>query len=265
MIRSSKSSALASRSRAGRSRTPRRASARQGPRRRPAAVLGVDQLVLQVGDLGGEPAGRVALGVEVQLAADQLHQPLGVGGVVDREGRLEAERARARPAGCARRRSGTSSPTSPGPVADERGHALPHLAGGLVGEGDRQDLARMHLPRGQQVGDAVGEHPGLARAGPGHDQQRRPGGRPPRAARRSGRPAARAGSAPGPPVGRDGVAGTAGTSKSACIAPRVYAGPPTTCPVRPAHTSTGCKQGPPTCSERPIGDPCLHPHAVRAR
>ena len=38
--------------------------------------LVVDQLVLEVGDLGAEAARRVALGVEVELAQDQGHQPL---------------------------------------------------------------------------------------------------------------------------------------------------------------------------------------------
>ena len=56
--------------------------------------------------------------------------------------------------------------------ADERGHPLLHLAGGLVGEGDREDLAGLHVPGAEQVGDAVGEHPRLARAGTGHDEQR---------------------------------------------------------------------------------------------
>ena len=56
--------------------------------------------------------------------------------------------------------------------ADQRGDPGRHLAGRLVGEGDGQDLVRRHVPRGQQVGDPVGEHPGLARARAGHDKQR---------------------------------------------------------------------------------------------
>ncbi len=56
-------------------------------------------------------------------------------------------------------------PTSaPDPVA--------HLARGLVGEGDREDLARPCAAGRQQPGDAVGEHPRLARAGAGEHQQR---------------------------------------------------------------------------------------------
>ena len=52
-------------------------------------------------------------------------------------------------------------------------HPLAHLGGGLVGEGDRQDLPDADVARGQQVGDAAGQHRRLARAGAGHDQQRR--------------------------------------------------------------------------------------------
>ena len=56
----------------------------------------------------------------------------------------------------------------PGTSASTR---LLHLAGGLVGEGDGQDVARPHALL-QQLGDAAGDDPGLAAAGPGQDQQR---------------------------------------------------------------------------------------------
>ncbi len=48
---------------------------------------------------------------------------------------------------------------------------LLHLAGRLVGEGDRQQLAGVDPPLLNQVGDTVGDHPGLARAGAGQQQQ----------------------------------------------------------------------------------------------
>src|SRR3712207_3081837 len=51
-------------------------------------------------------------------------------------------------------------------------YPLLHLPGGLVGEGDRQDLAGLHAAGAEQVGDPVGQHPGLARAGTGDDEQR---------------------------------------------------------------------------------------------
>ncbi len=143
--------------------------------------LVVDQLVLQVGHLGGQRLGRVLPRVELQLAADQGHQPLRVGLVVDGErGRvteplgLPAQDAHA--GGVERH-----DPHRPGLGPDQLGHPGGHLTGGLVGKGDGQDLARQHVPLGEQVGDPVGQHPGLARAGAGHDQQRAAGvddGRP---------------------------------------------------------------------------------------
>jgi hypothetical protein len=53
-------------------------------------------------------------------------------------------------------------PHQPGPAADQVGDALLHLARGLVGERDGDDLTGVHVAGGQQVGDPVGQHPGLA-------------------------------------------------------------------------------------------------------
>ena len=57
---------------------------------------------------------------------------------------------------------------------DERGDALLHLARGLVGERDREDLERRHVELADQVGEPVGEHPGLARTR-ARDHEHRPG------------------------------------------------------------------------------------------
>ena len=56
--------------------------------------------------------------------------------------------------------------------ADELVDALLHLTGGLVREGERQDLVGTRLAGGQQVGDAVRQHARLARARPSDDQHR---------------------------------------------------------------------------------------------
>ena len=56
--------------------------------------------------------------------------------------------------------------------AEERLDATAHLARGLVGERDRADLVRAHVASRQHVCDAVGEHPRLAAAGAGEDEQR---------------------------------------------------------------------------------------------
>ena len=55
---------------------------------------------------------------------------------------------------------------------DQRLDALAHLVGGLVGERDGEDAERADALLLDEVGDAMGEHPGLARAGAGDDQQR---------------------------------------------------------------------------------------------
>ena len=69
------------------------------------------------------------------------------------------------------RRVERGHPHEPGPVADQRGDPLLHLAGRLVGERDRDDLVGTHVAGGKQIGDPVGQHPGLTRPGTGHDQQ----------------------------------------------------------------------------------------------
>ena len=118
-------------------------------------------------------AGLEPLGVEVELLGDAGHQPLLVGGVVDREAGPEAELvdllAQDPHAGGVERRD----PHDPGPLADQLLDPLLHLGGGLVGEGDRQDRARVGLALGDQPRDPPGQHPGLARPGAGDDQQRR--------------------------------------------------------------------------------------------
>jgi hypothetical protein len=132
----------------------------------------VDQLVLEVGDLRGEAARGVTLGIQVEVAHDQPHEALAVGGVVDREARLQAHVA-----GLAAQdpHAGAVEGAHPhglGARPDERLDALAHLRGGLVGERDREDLPGLDVARGQQVGDAVRQHPGLARPGARHDEQR---------------------------------------------------------------------------------------------
>ena len=50
-----------------------------------------------------------------------------------------------------------------------------HLPRGLAGEGEGQDRFRVHAPAGQEIGQAVGQGPGLAGARTRLDDQRRPG------------------------------------------------------------------------------------------
>ena len=57
-------------------------------------------------------------------------------------------------------------------AAHQRADALLHLARRLVGEGDGQDLGAARAARAQDVGNAGGEHAGLAGAGPRQHQHR---------------------------------------------------------------------------------------------
>ena len=137
-----------------------------------AVVVGRPQLVLGVRDLGLHRARREALDVDVQVVEALLDQAPRVGRVVDRELARVAEPVGV---GAQHARAGRVEghhPHGAGGAADEQLDALAHLLRGLVGERDRQDLVRARLARAQQVGDPVGQHAGLARAGAGQDQQR---------------------------------------------------------------------------------------------
>ena len=56
-------------------------------------------------------------------------------------------------------------------LSQERGRPLLHFVGRLVGKGDREDAIGRDAVA-DQFGDAEGDHPSLARAGPRQDQQR---------------------------------------------------------------------------------------------
>ncbi len=132
----------------------------------------VDELVLQVGHLGGHRLGRELLGVELELPAGERHQALGIRLVVDGERRRIAESLRLAAQDAHAGRVEGHHPHGPSPRADQGRDPRRHLPGRLVGEGDGQDLVRRDVARGEQVRDPVGEHAGLARARAGHDEQR---------------------------------------------------------------------------------------------
>ena len=63
-------------------------------------------------------------------------------------------------------------PHRPDPAADQQACALTHLPRRLVRERDREDLVGLGGAGRGQVRDPVGQHPGLARARAGENQQR---------------------------------------------------------------------------------------------
>ncbi len=134
--------------------------------------LVVEQIVLERRHPAGHGLRRVVLGVQVELAADQAHQPLGVRLIVDRErGRVPEPRrlpAQDPDAG----RVECQQPHAASLRAGQRVRAGGHLARRLVRERDREYLRRRHVALCHQVGDPVGQHAGLARPRAGDDQQR---------------------------------------------------------------------------------------------
>ena len=134
-------------------------------------VLREQQLVLPLADHVVHAARGEPLRIEVEVADHVTGEPLGIGLVVDAEAAGIAERLRIGPQDADAGRVEGADPhvlrCRPHQVADP----LAHLAGGLVREGDGQDPLRMHPFTGDQVGDAVGEHPGLAGTGTCHHQQ----------------------------------------------------------------------------------------------
>ncbi len=134
--------------------------------------LGVEQTVLGGGELVVDRGGRVALGVDPDGVHAALGQPPRVGLVVDRE---LARVAEALGLGAQDARAGGvegHQPHAARRASEQPLDARAHLAGGLVGERDREDLTGLRAVAVDEVGEAVREHARLAAAGTGEDQER---------------------------------------------------------------------------------------------
>ncbi len=136
-------------------------------------LVGGEAAVLPAVDQGRELARRPAVLVETVRLDHLLDEADLIVGVEDGEAGLQADELgmaaqdldadgveRAEPG------HGLDRP------ADEGGDAVLHLARGLVGEGDGEDLMALRTPCRQDVGDAGGEHARLAGAGPRQNQDR---------------------------------------------------------------------------------------------
>ena len=133
--------------------------------------VGVDEFVLPEADDAVHPARREALGVEAQIADDVAGEAFGIGLVVDAERTRVAEQVGVGPQDAHARGMERADPHLVRHGPHQHCHALAHLGRGLVGERDGEDLHRVHTLF-DEVGDAMGEHPGLARTSAGHHQQR---------------------------------------------------------------------------------------------
>ena len=140
----------------------------------PARVFergGVDQVGLGRADDTEHGPGREALLVDAEVVEDMLDEPAAVAVVVDREAVPVAD-----PVGVAAQHPHAGGvegrhPHPPGVGTDELDDAPAHLVGRLVGEGDGEYPPRLHA-RDDEAGDAPGQDPGLARTGPGDDDER---------------------------------------------------------------------------------------------
>ena len=126
---------------------------------------------LGLADLAEHRARRHLLGVDVELAGDDLDQAARVGIVVDGETALVAEPVAMGPQDPHARRVEGRDPHAPRSGPDQLGDPVLHLTGRLIGEGDGQDLPGGGIAAGDEVGDPAGEHSRLTGSGPGHDQQ----------------------------------------------------------------------------------------------
>ena len=137
--------------------------------------LGADQLVLQCGDAVAHGLGGELLGVQVELFNDEAQQTLRVSRIVDGEGRLQTQRGGLTAQHAHAEAVESRKPHVLGARADQRLNTFTHFGGSLVGEGDGENLAGGRAVGCEQVGDAVGEHAGLAGAGARDDEQGRAG------------------------------------------------------------------------------------------
>src|SRR5712671_3548595 len=137
-----------------------------------AEELRVEHLVLRPADRA-EDGARPELAGErhVLLAEDRLHQSLLVVRVVDDEPTADPDRLAVAPEDTGTERMERARLDVAARLADERDDPLAQLPGGAVGERHREDLPRLDPADADEIGDPVGQYAGLARPGPGEDQQ----------------------------------------------------------------------------------------------
>jgi hypothetical protein len=140
--------------------------------RRVAGLGRVGAGVLPLVDPPGHAPRIFQLGVEAVAPQRLLHQAQGIRLVVDGEaaGVSQVPDLAAQDADAGGVEGGEADAL--GPRAQQLPDPLAHLARRLVGEGDGEDALRRNPAGSDQVGDPVGQDPGLAAPGPGQHQQR---------------------------------------------------------------------------------------------
>ena len=128
--------------------------------------------VLGRGDLGADRVERELLLVDVEVGHDGLDQAARVVVIVDGEVGSVAHELRVLAQHAHAHGVEGADPHAARTVGQQGVQALAHLRGGLVGEGDGQDLPGAHALVGDHVRDAVREHARLARARAREHEQR---------------------------------------------------------------------------------------------
>ena len=133
---------------------------------------GVRRAVLLVGDPATQDRRAEALGVVPQVLHDLLDQRVALGGVVDAEvPRVRRQVLDVTPQDAGAHGVEGADPGS-GELRQEAVHPLAHLRGGLVREGDGQDLVGTHPLLGDEPGNAARDNARLAGPRPRQDQER---------------------------------------------------------------------------------------------
>ena len=133
---------------------------------------GRHQAVLGVGDTRGDEVGLVFLVGKVQFADDGLDEVLAVRGLVDRKRLGETDLFGILAQDARKDRvERTHADIAAAVIGDHLCDALAHLLGGLVGEGERQNVEGRHALL-DHIGDARGQHARFARTGAGDDERR---------------------------------------------------------------------------------------------
>ena len=140
-------------------------------RGRRTVFFGAHQLVFEGRNPVPHGLGGKLFGVQVQLFDNEREQALRIRRVVDREGGFEPECL-----GFSAQHAHAETMEGGNPHvlctrADQRLDALTHFRRSLVREGDGENLPGGCPPGCEQMGDAVRQHAGFARPGPGDDQQ----------------------------------------------------------------------------------------------
>ena len=129
-------------------------------------------LVLPALDDVDQHARGPALVVDMLRLQDLLQQADLIVCIQDGEVRFQADQLRMAAQDARAQRMEGAQPHALRRRADQIGHPLLHLARGLVGEGDAEDLIGLGPAFVQDLGEARGQDPGLARARTGQHQHR---------------------------------------------------------------------------------------------